>query len=547
MSLMSRRVGSGCVVRVRGVSRGVSRGIVWWGEEKKNLIAEAGCINFFALSGIVLTAAASACFLLKLLNLDLITVTLSPAPDLRDSGLGTWDSGMENIVEGVVEGVLKGNEDAFFATPASAPRRVGSVEATGGREDSVESGGGSDIGNVGSSGEERMGMGLGGGVDLEEAEAALVVDWGDARVFESSSEGEEEEGGEGVKAYAGVQAGGDVDESHPVVRAYVAACREARVTPVARVLLEPDVEVLDLEHFGLGPRGMVALAAGLEKGSKTRALVLGDNWVGEEGAAALGRLFSAAGHISSARLDGNAIGRGAIPLFAELDNNQTLTELDMSGNGLGDDEALALADLLDDNHTLVRVNVSRNEIGSQGAYALGMALENNSMIESFDLAWNSIRLGGAKMFARALAQHPSLASLNLAWNGLDDAPTALLGKALRTAFSLTYLNLASNRFGPRGAKALFDGVKVGTLETLILDGNALSDQKLSSERALLAALEENQSLSTLSIKGILIADDVRDSLAQIVHDKADRLGKVLTIIPLHSGGSVGDGDGDGEG
>ena len=87
------------------------------------------------------------------------------------------------------------------------------------------------------------------------------------------------------------------------------------------------------------------------------------------------------------------------------------------------------------NSTLTELNISGNNLGNRGASALAGALHVNS----------------------------ALTKLGLSLNGIDDDGAAALGAALRVNRTLTCLHLGRNRVGTAGAAALGEALRVNAV------------------------------------------------------------------------------------
>ena len=106
-----------------------------------------------------------------------------------------------------------------------------------------------------------------------------------------------------------------------------------------------------------------------------------------------------------------------------------LVQLNLENNSsIGDVGASALAVALQVNNTLTQLNLSGNNVGDEGATALAIALQENTTLTQLILSANSIRGVGASALATALSVN---ASLNIAFQtGCDQ----LSQQALRDAW-----------------------------------------------------------------------------------------------------------------
>jgi hypothetical protein len=90
-----------------------------------------------------------------------------------------------------------------------------------------------------------------------------------------------------------------------------------------------------------------------------------------------------------------------------LDNSPNLKVLSLSGNNIGVDGALALAEVLKVNKSLIHLDVRRNKIGVVGATALFKALDLNTTLRDVDLSRNNIP-GMTKEHLRIIASQKNI-------------------------------------------------------------------------------------------------------------------------------------------
>ena len=99
-------------------------------------------------------------------------------------------------------------------------------------------------------------------------------------------------------------------------------------------------------------------------------------------------------------------------LAAALEENSTLTSLDLSWNEIGDKGATSMAAALEKNSTLTSLDLSENEIGHIGAASLAAALQKNSTLTSMSLRGNDIGDEGVASLAAALEKNYALEVLD---------------------------------------------------------------------------------------------------------------------------------------
>lgn len=193
------------------------------------------------------------------------------------------------------------------------------------------------------------------------------------------------------------------------------------------------LERLDLSGLSMGPATVRALALSLQRSAnrRLRSLSLAVNNLGDEGAQALGWLWST----------------GALPSLESVNlGNCVISHTGMEHVGRGLSHCAGLRSL----------NVSNNPLGAGVQFlapALGPQLEHLSIfnalldglaierlvsqwrcasLHSLNLSWNRIGTHGSRALARCLATSPCLTSLNLSHNYIQGDALPALALAFRS-------------------------------------------------------------------------------------------------------------------
>ncbi|KAI8599884.1 hypothetical protein EDD21DRAFT_432081 [Dissophora ornata] len=255
--------------------------------------------------------------------------------------------------------------------------------------------------------------------------------------------------------------------------------------------------------FEIKPRSIQAsefriFANSLKTNTTLTTLDLRGNSIGNEGALALSEALKTNTTLTTLNLWMNSIGKeGALALSETLKTNTTLTTLDLEGNSIGNQGALALSKALKTNTTLTTLNLAGNSIGKEGALELLEALKTNTTLTTLNVRDNSIGKEGALALLETLETNTTLANLDLQSNLIENEGALALSEALKTNTTLTTLNLLNNLIGKEGALALSDAVKTNiTLTTLDLEGNSIGNE---GALALSKALKTNTALTTLKL------------------------------------------------
>ncbi|EOD08957.1 hypothetical protein EMIHUDRAFT_248848 [Emiliania huxleyi CCMP1516] len=178
------------------------------------------------------------------------------------------------------------------------------------------------------------------------------------------------------------------------------------------------VTSLDLDERGLGPASATVIASLIAGNGVLQELYIGDNHIGDKGAAAI-----------ADALRGNG---GAKALASALRVNAVLTNLNLGDNEISDEGAASIEGAtLCANGVLNKLDVSRNEIGPTGAAAIADALKGNAVLTTLELAHNN-KIGdeGAKAIGGALAVNGVLNKLWLGENNIGIEGAKAIGGAL---------------------------------------------------------------------------------------------------------------------
>ncbi|CAI5763101.1 NACHT, LRR and PYD domains-containing protein 3-like isoform X1 [Podarcis lilfordi] len=166
-------------------------------------------------------------------------------------------------------------------------------------------------------------------------------------------------------------------------------------------------------------------------------------------------------------------------LASVLSSNQTLTELFLGGNQLGDSGVQLLCEgLKHPKCTLQKLCLCSTEITAAGWGEICSALSTNQMLEDIDVWNNPLGDSGMRLLCEAL-KHPGckLQILSL-WNcEFTSASCRDLCSALSSNQSLKKLKLGGNKLGDSGVKMLCEGLKDPScgLEAIELDIDELSE------------------------------------------------------------------------
>jgi Ran GTPase-activating protein (RanGAP) involved in mRNA processing and transport len=195
----------------------------------------------------------------------------------------------------------------------------------------------------------------------------------------------------------------------------------------------------------------------------------------------------------------------AAMIAAVLQENKTLTSLNLAGSKIKDAGATAIAEALKGNKTLTEIYFNNSAIGDAGAIQIGIALKENDALTKLVLSGNKIGAAGVTQIAEALKGNKTLTELNLNYNDtIGTAGAVQIAKALKENRTLTSLYLNGGNIKNAGAAQIAAALKENkTLTILDLNFNRIGDNGIVS---IAAALHENKALTRLNLKQKEIKD-----------------------------------------
>lgn len=171
--------------------------------------------------------------------------------------------------------------------------------------------------------------------------------------------------------------------------------------------------------IGLGDIGVTALASGVPRPIKLRSIELWGNGIGYEGAVALSLMLRRSHLLDTLDLRNNFLHNNGAAVIAKSLNATTcscLQELDLSWNSISDDGAYAIAESLKHCHNLRILRLDYNSIGNKGAIYISNLVIKLAKIEILSLSGNSVGYSGATALLQAAAVSMSLKVLELSSN-----------------------------------------------------------------------------------------------------------------------------------
>jgi hypothetical protein len=209
---------------------------------------------------------------------------------------------------------------------------------------------------------------------------------------------------------------------------------------------------------------------------------------------------------------------------------QSLRELILSHNGIGNDGAKVLSENLFFVPSLAVLMLDNNLIGGDGARHLAKLVRESESLMSLNLAWNKIRGPGAAEFGDAFAINSSILNLNIAWNSFGKSGLAPLTSCLVTNSTLKHLNLTHNGLSDVPVILLCYAMRRNRcIETLTLDGNPIGRKGFNAVQRIIR-LDESGAL-TIGTEGCAI--DAPSDIPNFSIKRPDGFWRLDFSLPEH--------------
>ncbi|NXY69054.1 LR74A protein, partial [Glareola pratincola] len=260
---------------------------------------------------------------------------------------------------------------------------------------------------------------------------------------------------------------------------YLEACRLMEVVPVSHFIQNLAKPYVNLNHRGLGPKGVKAIAVALVSNTTITHLELEDNCILAEGAICIAEMLQENSSLQKLNISNNHLDTAGAKAIASLllDNMSNLHALQLSGGLYLSRRSHCLCTFvsLQGNYQVKEMDLSHNEFSEKGGQLLGQMLASNTTLKILDLSWNHLWRKGTEALGRGLRGNGALKILNLSWNGIGNEGALALGEALKVNKVLVHLDISNNQINNEGAKKLCRGLKVnGNLKILKMANNPLT-------------------------------------------------------------------------
>ncbi|XP_067323325.1 tonsoku-like protein [Anolis sagrei] len=213
------------------------------------------------------------------------------------------------------------------------------------------------------------------------------------------------------------------------------------------------------------------------------------------------------------------------PLLRALKLQASIRQLCLSGTGLGDDSAEELLATISTMPALRQLDISSNRLGPEGLRKLTAGPSGHTVfqtLEELDLSLNPLGENSGPSLAALVQASPLLKVLRLQACGLTAAslqhPQPLLGLALKGALQLRSLSLSHNALGWAGLELLLKSLPCQSLSRLELAsvGRRKAEQKPLGKALAAYLAQESCALRHLTFSGNRLNDDAVAELARFL-------------------------------
>ncbi|XP_048763915.2 leucine-rich repeat-containing protein 74A-like isoform X2 [Ostrea edulis] len=319
-------------------------------------------------------------------------------------------------------------------------------------------------------------------------------------------------------------------------RTYEKICQKLGVVPSSKILKKlAESPNIDVKHYGLGPKGTMAVSVALVINSTVTTLNISGNNIDKTGILYIQRMMEENLTITDLDVSDNHLKTfGAKAIGMMLHDNKGIKRLNIAGNEFTDLDAPFLTKEIEIHPALEYLDISHNEFGDlAGPSFEKMISENNNMTE-LNISWNQFRIPGAKCLARGLRDNMKLKLVNASWNGLDDEGAMAFSDCLANNAVLTELDISRSRIGNMGYAQVMRALKKNEdLEVLRIGKNNITEETVKVSIDLLKEMP-SLALVVLDLSDVMLGTTVAKELEslkdthpdlEVIHGYTDSYGK----------------------
>jgi Ran GTPase-activating protein (RanGAP) involved in mRNA processing and transport len=275
------------------------------------------------------------------------------------------------------------------------------------------------------------------------------------------------------------------------------------------LLRSQDSKVNELILVGVGTStvGLQAVMQELGRNTTVTSFTIRGSTLSRENVQQLKSMLRRSTALTSLDLANSLRSAGVLAEIASaLYRNTSIKALDLTGNGLHDIEsANVLRELMRRNKTITRLCIGSNTFGSNATAVRSIAegVRSNTTLEELQLRFCGLDDQGISILANGLGLRDSgLVELSLCYNDITWVGVlALTDEVTKAMNGVAKLSLSGNRVGSEGAAILADALgrnAMPSLKQLELNACGIDDDGFV---ALVSAMERNESLQLLNLKG----------------------------------------------
>ena len=279
------------------------------------------------------------------------------------------------------------------------------------------------------------------------------------------------------------------------------------------LLSNVNIEELYLSNNDLGA-GIVKIAIALQNVSTLTVLDLNNNKGTEKVSDHLGVVIEN-NKLEKLFLVNNKLKLSTIIIATALSKITTLTELDLSNNGITKEVACSLAAAFESNNSVTILRLSKNKLQTLGIKTISMSLRKLSSLQVLDMDDNEITEEAADDIAFIIVRNKYLRELNLNDNNIKDG-IIKIADALKNTPGLKKLLLNSNNISTKVAYALADALK--NLKLLSVFGIMYNDLRTKGIVTIAKSLCYISGLTFLNIHNNNITTEAEDAIAQVIQN-----------------------------
>ncbi|XP_049626666.1 leucine-rich repeat-containing protein 74A [Suncus etruscus] len=312
---------------------------------------------------------------------------------------------------------------------------------------------------------------------------------------------------------------------------YLEACKLVGVVPISRFLHTMEDSVVNLNHHGLGPKGIKAIAITMVSNTSVAVLEVADNFITDKGTKYLVEMLQENYYLQELNISENDLNFEGATIISNFfqKNASSISKLQLSGNHFKDDAAELLCQSLAFNYQIKVLDLSHNEFSDKAGEYLGLMLGINIGLKTLDLSWNHIHTWGSVALCSGLRTNVTLEKLYYSMNGFGNEGASALGDILRVNSCLTYLDLTSNNISNDGINRISRGLEVNeSLKVLKLFLNPIN---VEGALSLIQAIKKNPKsvMEELDISNVLVTEQFTKILESVysMHPQLDVIYKAV--------------------